>query len=298
MFLRRNKSRKPDSEISFAPQTQEFIYGKGENYGDNWEAHISSGNPVYGANTEILGDSSKTFGEKLSATSIKPTPGLSISSRICRARESKAQRSDKRQQVKPEDKENGVTSYPSGQKPDNKAWKDAKKYGTYIEVKAYYISTNPGDYTRGEITYRFMLGKDIELDYNAQRNYHYKLTLCFNGYANDVDWHIDYRKETREIQNPNPYYISYLYNHSMMMPPQVNTGTATITKIEAEILENGWSRWTALLPRHQFRGTISTACSGRKWRDRLESTSLQRFSLFASHQGHRNHCRKTVHNEQ
>ena len=34
---------------------------------------------------------------------------------------------------------------------------------------------------------------------------------------------------------------AYLYNHSMMMPLQVNTGTATITKIEAEILENGWS---------------------------------------------------------
>ena len=44
----------------------------------------------------------------------------------------------------------------------------------------------------------------VKLDYNAQRNYHYKLTLRFNGYANDVDWHIDYKKEDRKIQNPNP----------------------------------------------------------------------------------------------
>ena len=64
-FLGATNPGKPDSEISFAPQTQEFIYGKGENYDDNWEAHISSGNPVYGANTEILDDSSKTFDEKL-----------------------------------------------------------------------------------------------------------------------------------------------------------------------------------------------------------------------------------------
>lgn len=239
-FLGATNPGKPDSEISFAPQTQEFIYGKGENYDDNWEAHISSGNPVYGANTEILDDSSKTFDEKLSAQHEADTQAFYFFENM-QGTGIEGTESDKRQQVKPEDKENGVTSYPDGTKPDNKAWKDAKKYGTYIEVKAYYISTNPGDYTRGEITYRFMLGKDIELDYNAQRNYHYKLTLCFNGYANDVDWHIDYRKETREIQNPNPYYISYLYNHSMMMPLQVNTGTATITKIEAEILENGWS---------------------------------------------------------
>ncbi len=100
---------------------------------------------------------------------------------------------DKRQQVNDEHKNSGVVSYPSGVDPSDIAWKDAKKYGSYIEVKAYYNSNNSTE-KQGEITYRFMLGKDTHLDYNAERNYHYKLTLMFKGWANDVDWHIDYKK--------------------------------------------------------------------------------------------------------
>jgi len=79
-------------------------------------------------------------------------------------------------------------------------------YGSYIEVKAHYVSRNEGDMSAGEIAYRFMLGKDTDTDYDAQRNYHYKLTMKFNGYANDVDWHIDYEREPGIII-PNPYYI-------------------------------------------------------------------------------------------
>lgn len=77
-------------------------------------------------------------------------------------------------------------------------YKDGKPYGTYVEVKAYYRNTKKQ--TQGEITYRFMLGKNIENDFNAERNHHYKLTMSFLGDANNVDWHIDYKEEK------NPFF--------------------------------------------------------------------------------------------
>lgn len=109
-------------------------------------------------------------------------------------------------------------------KPEDKFYKDQKPYGTYIEVKAYYVSNVDGRVGNGDIIYRFMLGKDVYKDYNAERNHHYKLTLKFNKYANDVDWHIEYEEPEPGIEVPNPYYISYLYNHSMMLPLKIRTG--------------------------------------------------------------------------
>ena len=75
---------------------------------------------------------------------------------------------------------------------DNMYQYKSMKYGTYIEVDAYYESTNPNKPGICNITYRFMLGQDIIKDYNAKRNCHYKLTLHYNGYADDPDWRIDY----------------------------------------------------------------------------------------------------------
>lgn len=155
--------------------------------------------------------------------------------------------SDKRQDVTGSNK---VISYPNGNtppdgtedtEPSKTGFKDAKPYGTYIEVEAYYYNGNAGDIGYGKIIYRFMLGKDDHLDYNAERNYHYKLTLRFNGNANDVDWHIDYEEEEPEIYLSNPYYISYLYNHGMTFPLKINTGGKTIEKVTAEITDNRWA---------------------------------------------------------
>lgn len=75
-------------------------------------------------------------------------------------------------------------------KPDSKPEKDGKPYGTYIEVEAYYNSENPECLGSGDIKYRFMLGKNTTTNYDAERNHHYKLTLIFNRFANDPDWHI------------------------------------------------------------------------------------------------------------
>lgn len=124
--------------------------------------------------------------------------------------------------------------------------KDDMPYGTYIEVDAYYVSVNPERVGSGNIKYRFMLGKDVTTDYNAERNHHYKLTLKFKNFANDADWHIEYEEPEPGIEVPNPYYISYLYNHSMMLPLKIKTGGHKLGKIEARIVDNRWGPHNAL----------------------------------------------------
>ena len=119
--------------------------------------------------------------------------------------------------------------------------KDDKPYGTYIEVEAHYISNNSEKLGNGRIIYRFMLGQDVRTDYNAKRNCHYKLTLIFKNFANDVDWHIEYKEPDPGVMTPEPYYISYLYNHSLMYPLKINTGGRKIEYIKAEITDNRWA---------------------------------------------------------
>lgn len=147
--------------------------------------------------------------------------------------------SDKRQDVSGENKE---VSYPDGVDPGNDAWKDARKYGSYIEVDGYYVcqdSVQPG---RGPIKYRFMLGKDTKTDYSAERNHHYKLTLTFNGYANDIDWHIDYDEEAKPgLEIPEEYYVSYMYNQGSTMPARATPKIGyKLVKLKAVIIKNEW----------------------------------------------------------
>lgn len=230
-------------KISFATQTQTITYHNSNDQTpstDAWPQYVSKGHPIYGANPSKATDTSLSYEKRLEAQHEEDVNALYFFENM-QGSGIEGTPSDKRQQVNQKDKDDQVTSYPDGNNPQNEGWKDAKPYGTYIEVKAYYFSINPGDPGQGDIVYRFMLGKDEKLDYNAMRNYHYKLTLCFNGYANDADWHIVYDKEDRKIENPNPYYISYLYNHSMMLPLDIDAGSATITKIEASIESNGWA---------------------------------------------------------
>lgn len=138
---------------------------------------------------------------------------------------------------------------PNKPEDPNKEWnyrlKDDVPYGTYIEVHAHYISNNSERLGNGHIIYRFMLGQDVKKDYNAKRNCHYKLTLKFKNFANEADWHIEYEEPEPGVMTPEPYYISYLYNHSMMYPIKVNTGGRKIEYIKAEILENNWAPYNA-----------------------------------------------------
>lgn len=118
--------------------------------------------------------------------------------------------------------------------------KDGIPYGTYIEVVGHYYSTANGAVSEGDIKYRFMLGKDVKRNCDAERNYHYKLTLRLRGNANDYDWHIDY-KDSKPFDIPNPWYVSYLYNHDANMPFKYTPKEGcTVDSIVAEITENPW----------------------------------------------------------
>ncbi|MDE7438229.1 MAG: hypothetical protein K2M93_07055 [Muribaculaceae bacterium] len=122
-------------------------------------------------------------------------------------------------------------------------FKDRVKYGSYIEVVGYYVSKNSEKMSSGNIKYRFMLGKDIMYNYDAERNYHYKLTLKFRGFANEADWHIVYEEPTPSLYTPDKYYVSYLYGQESNFPVRVVTGDPENTSrytLVAEIIENPW----------------------------------------------------------
>ena len=127
----------------------------------------------------------------------------------------------------------GETQFPDGNNPNSDGYKDKVTEGTYVEVIGYY-KNKAGE---GPIIYRFMLGKDVDNNYDAQRNYHYKLTLKLKNNANDNDWHIVYDPEP-EVIVPNPYYISYTYDETMNLPVKIMG--AELVYLQAQIIENGW----------------------------------------------------------
>lgn len=138
-------------------------------------------------------------------------------------------------------------------------YKDRVPAGTYVEVVAYYHSLAKGNEGEGNIIYRFMLGKDVICDYNVERNYHFKLTLCFNGYANDVDWHIEYDRDKPPYSMPGEYYISYGYNEMMEFPITIS-GTLKDGIITAEIVKNDWGpsvMWNDVQPAEGTDGASS-----------------------------------------
>lgn len=149
----------------------------------------------------------------------------------------------------------GNINFPNGNDPSDAGYRDQKPCGTYIEVEGFYISNRADNPGRGKIFYRFMLGKDTETDYNAERNFHYKLTLRFRGHANDVDWHIDYNEDPG-IHAPNPYFISYLYDHSMMLPLKIKG--KPVGKLTAEIIENNWKPYQAGSEFSYYTGEVYT----------------------------------------
>lgn len=74
--------------------------------------------------------------------------------------------------------------------------------GTYLEVEGYYVSNRSEYKSEGEIIYRFMLGKNAENNFDVVRNHHYKITMMFKGYGNDVDWHIEYSEKYLDVTYP------------------------------------------------------------------------------------------------
>lgn len=121
--------------------------------------------------------------------------------------------------------------------PDND-YKDRVRYGTYIEVEAYYVSRNPDNVAEGPIKYRFMLGKDINYNYDAQRNYHFKLTLGFKGWANQPDWHIDFDEPDPGMEVPPVFHMPYLYNQKADLPIKL---LGNCISLNMTITENNWA---------------------------------------------------------
>lgn len=129
---------------------------------------------------------------------------------------------------------------------DKRPWdydtKDKINAGSYIEVEAYYNSTNDRNIANGHIIYRFMLGKNVTYNYNAQRNHHYKITLAFNGWANQPEWHIDFTYEKPDLQVPKVFFMPYIYNERVDMPVK---WSGDIESIDVQIVDNDWGpyRW-------------------------------------------------------
>lgn len=135
---------------------------------------------------------------------------------------------------------------------DNGILKDTKTFGSYIEVEAYYINSRFGSQTEGNITYRFMLGMNTTDDFNAYRNNHYKLTLCFKNNANDVDWHIDYSDQPG-IYIPDTIFVSYTYNTPTILP--IRIVGQNVSDLNLTINSSNWAPDDLSIP--HFTGTTN-----------------------------------------
>lgn len=126
---------------------------------------------------------------------------------------------------------------------------------TYIEVEAYYVCTDPARPGISNITYRFMLGQDCDRDYNADRNCHYKLTLGFNGYADDPDWRIDYVTrlwvtEPKRVDYRGEYFVP---DNVSSNQGNVFSNNNTFTVTSFMYINNSWTDRTPIDFKIEYR---------------------------------------------
>lgn len=216
----------------------------------SWTTVIQNGDPVHGLASP---DASLSNAEKIAVHHGENVPALYFYENM-----------QGTGPVKWQDKTgaNSSVTYPGSVNPGHEYFKDKMPYGTYVEIQAYYSSFDRQQVEEGPIVYRFMLGKDINADYNAERNHHYRLTLAFNGWANDVDWHIDYKKTSTGITVPEKYYVSYLYNRDAYMPVSIipRDGYKPVS-VKGLIIENGWNA-------HDYKaGDIAVNTKAIEWQN-------------------------------
>lgn len=151
--------------------------------------------------------------------------------------------------------------------PDHK---DNVPCGTYVEVEGYYINNNPSEMSNGKIKYRFMLGQDINYNYNCERNQHYKLTMNFVGSANQVDWHIEYVEEDPVSFAPPQFFVPYLYNQRVEMPVRLVGNPVRVT---VQIVENNWAPYdstkTDSVPVAESTGMLGNGIHRFAWNKRV-----------------------------
>ncbi|MCM1449385.1 MAG: hypothetical protein NC082_03515 [Clostridiales bacterium] len=224
----------------------ETIYFKGAEEGHTGKADhakwpcLHSGDRVYGLFSDVNGrdNSTSDIGALVNREHSETAPALYFFENL-QGIGTLGTETDKRQDVTGENKQ---VWFPEGVNPGNPGWKDGKLFGSYIEVKGYYENNGAASPGRGDIAYRFMLGKDHLTDYEAERNYHYKLTMSFNGNANDIDFHIDYEEEARpgfHVQDTT--YVSYLYNQTSHTILRATPSDGyDLVSLQAYILDNEW----------------------------------------------------------
>ena len=124
---------------------------------------------------------------------------------------------------------------------------DGVPYGTYLEVEGYYVANSDDYKSQGEIIYRFMLGQNAVDDFNLLRNHHYKITMNFKGYGNDVDWHIEYSEQYFDVTIPEEVN----YQGKFFVPDAdyrisngghtfSNQNIVTVTSFKTDGKENEW----------------------------------------------------------
>ena len=47
-----------------------------------------------------------------------------------------------------------------------------------------------------------MLGNNATNNFDLVRNHHYKITMNFKDYGNDIDWHIEYAEKYLDVTYP------------------------------------------------------------------------------------------------
>ncbi|WP_418549264.1 fimbrial protein [Parabacteroides goldsteinii] len=126
--------------------------------------------------------------------------------------------------------------------------KDGVDNGTYLEVEGYYVANRPEYQSEGKIIYRFMLGKDAVKNFDLVRNHHYKITMQFKGYGNDIDWHIVYGEKYLDVT----YSEDVNYQGKFFVPSQNYTDTIngghsfsnqnviTVTSFETDGTNKSW----------------------------------------------------------
>lgn len=244
-----------------------YYSGKADDSDGNFASwpYVSKGLPKYGLSADGSQPQTGVDNADISAFHTESTPALYFYENLQGNEKTKTGIKDKRQDYDGD----GVLDAPGlpddpTKYPDYKP-KDNVEFGTYIEVEAYYDARMSQHPSEGKIIYRFMLGKDVEKDYDAERNFHYKLTLVFNGNANDVDWHIEYR-EDKELIAPTPYYISYLYNQSANIPIRIK-GNPNNAAMLIRVIENHW--WPTIEDKddpYKFADSTKVYTNNAGWR--------------------------------
>lgn len=126
--------------------------------------------------------------------------------------------------------------------------KDGVDNGTYLEVEGYYVANRPEYQSEGKIIYRFMLGKDAVKNFDLVRNHHYKITMQFKGYGNDVDWHIVYGEKYLDVTYPEDVnYQGKFFVPSQNYTDTINGGHSfsnqnviTVTSFETDGTNKSW----------------------------------------------------------